>query len=187
MREMPSLESETSAKVTVVNGVFVDDGMKPVGSMTPAEIRREKISIWKNVAVISLSFMCLFTAYNSVANLQVLLIECFIKPNKKLIYENCYYDVKSSINSIDGLGTASQATVYAALIVSCMFVPTWMIKTIKCKWTLVVCQLCYSAYICAQFYAQFYTLIPAAIIVGFGAAPMVFAFNLSTKCSSNRL
>ena len=42
-----------------------DDGMKPVGSMTEEEIRREKLSIWKNVFVISLSFMCLFTAYNS--------------------------------------------------------------------------------------------------------------------------
>lgn len=81
---------------------------------------------------------------------------------------------QSSINSEAGLGTAAQSTLYAALIVSCMFVPTWMIKTIKCKWTLVACQLCYSTYIAVQFYPRFYTLIPAAIIVGFGAAPMVF-------------
>jgi len=54
-----------------------------------------------------------------------------------------------------------------------MFVPTWLIKVLKCKWTIVVCQFCYSAYIAAQFYPTFYTLIPAAIILGFGAAPMV--------------
>ena len=41
--------------------------------MTAKEIKQEKMRIWKNVTVISLSFMCLFTAYNSVANLQVLI------------------------------------------------------------------------------------------------------------------
>lgn len=48
-----------------------NDGMVPVGMMTASQIKKEKLSIWKNVLVISLSFMCLFTAYNSVANLQV--------------------------------------------------------------------------------------------------------------------
>jgi len=49
-----------------------DDRMKPVSTMTGEEIRREKFSIWKNVSVISLSFMCLFTAFFSVSNLQVI-------------------------------------------------------------------------------------------------------------------
>ena len=48
-----------------------------------------------------------------------------------------------------------------------------MIKTINCKWTLVVSQLCYSVYICVQFYPSFATLIPGAVVVGFGAAPNV--------------
>jgi hypothetical protein len=48
-----------------------NDGMTPVRSMTQAEIKQEKMRIWKNVAIISLSFMCLFTAFNSVGNLQV--------------------------------------------------------------------------------------------------------------------
>ena len=75
-------------------------------------------------------------------------------------------------------GTASLSTIYAAIVLSCMFVPTWMIKTIKCKWTLFSCQLCYCAYIAAQFYPSFETLIPGAIILGFGAAPM-----WSAKCT----
>jgi hypothetical protein len=45
-------------------------GMRPISSMTPKEIRMEKLSIWKNILVICLSFMCLFTAFNSMANLQ---------------------------------------------------------------------------------------------------------------------
>lgn len=124
------------------------DGMRPIASMSNEEIRSERIKIWKNVIIISFAFMCLFTAFNSMANLQ------------------------SSINSVSGLGTGSLSTLYAAIVLSSMFVPTWMIKTIKCKWTLVLCQLCYSAYIAAQFYPSFPTLIPGAIILGFGAAPM---------------
>ncbi len=80
---------------------------------------------------------------------------------------------QSSINSDAGLGTWASATIYISLIVSCMFVPTWLIKTLKCKWTLVFCQLCYSLYIIAQFWPMFATLIPAAIVLGMGAAPMV--------------
>ena len=40
------------------------------------------------------------------------------------------------------------------------------------KWTLVISMLSYSAYIGAQFYPRDYTLIPTAILLGFGAAPM---------------
>ena len=38
--------------------------------------------------------------------------------------------------------------------------------------------LCYSTYIGAQFYPEFYTLIPGAVILGMGAAPM-----WSAKCT----
>ena len=46
------------------------------------------------------------------------------------------------------------------------------------KWSLVVCVFCYSSYIAAQFYPEFYTLIPTAFILGLGAAPM-----WSAKCT----
>jgi hypothetical protein len=49
---------------------------------------------------------------------------------------------------------------------------------LQVKWTLVVCVFCYSSYIAAQFYPRFYTLIPTAIVLGFGAAPL-----WSAKCS----
>jgi len=55
-----------------------NDGMRPVRTMTAAEIKKEKMRIWKNVAVISFSFMCLFTAFNSVGNLQVNFIRFLI-------------------------------------------------------------------------------------------------------------
>jgi len=81
------------------------------------------------------------------------------------------------LNSEDGLGTFAQATIYLALIFSSMFLPSWIIQKIGLKWTMVISQLCYSTYTAAQFYPSFYTLIPAAILVGLGGAPLVLIIN----------
>ena len=98
--------------------------------------------------------MLLFTAFQSMAQLQ------------------------SSINEQEGLGTASLSVIYASLVISCMFVPTFLIKKLTVKWAMVVSMFCYTAYIGAQFYPHFGTLIPGAIILGMGAAPM-----WSAKCT----
>jgi len=55
-----------------------------------------------------------------------------------------------------------------------MFAPTVTIKKLKLKWTMILCQLGSTTYIAAQFYPCYATFIPAAIIVGFSSAPMVF-------------
>ncbi|KAG7155751.1 UNC93-like 1 [Homarus americanus] len=116
------------------------------------EEKIEKFRILKNVVIISIAFMFLFTSFNSMANLQ------------------------SSINKVEG--TAALSTLYAALVVSCAFLPTWMIKKFKAKWTLCFSMLCYSTYIAAQFYPTVWTLVPTSIILGLGAAPM-----WSAKCT----
>jgi len=113
-----------------------------------------KRGIMKNVIIISIAFMLLFTAFQSMAQLQ------------------------SSINEQEGLGTASLSVIYASLVISCMFVPTFLIKKLTVKWAMVVSMFCYTAYIGAQFYPHFGTLIPGAIILGMGAAPM-----WSAKCT----
>lgn len=110
--------------------------------------RNEKWRILKNVAAVSAAFMVQFTAFQGTANLQ------------------------SSINAADGLGTVSLSSIYAALVVSCIFVPTFLIKRLTVKWTLCLSMMCYAPYIAAQFYPKFYTLVPAGVIVGLGAAPM---------------
>ena len=79
---------------------------------------------------------------------------------------------------VNNLGTWANAAVYASLILSCMFMPSILIKMLKVKWTLVICIFCYSTYIAAQFYPEFYTLLPTAFILGMGAAPM-----WSAKCT----
>lgn len=62
--------------------------------------RAKKISIMKNLLLICFAFMCNFTAFNGTSSLQ------------------------SSLNYEEGLGTASLAIIYGALIVSAMFLPT---------------------------------------------------------------
>lgn len=62
--------------------------------------------IYKNLIAIGFAWIFLFTSYSSLANLQ------------------------SSLNKTDGLGTASLATIYVALIVSSLFIPPTMIKNV---------------------------------------------------------
>ncbi|XP_076167954.1 UNC93-like protein [Ptiloglossa arizonensis] len=110
--------------------------------------RGEKWRILKNISTVSVAFMVQFTAFQGTANLQ------------------------SSINASDGLGTVSLSAIYAALVLSCIFVPTFLIKRLTVKWTLCVSMLCYAPYIGSQFYPKFYTLVPAGVLLGLGAAPM---------------
>ena len=79
---------------------------------------------------------------------------------------------------VNNLGTWSNSAIYASLLPSCLFLPSILIKKLKVKWTLVVCIFCYTTYIAAQFYPEFYTLLPTAFILGMGAAPM-----WSAKCT----
>lgn len=124
----------------------VDEDPTPKGKFKLS--RGEKWRILKNIAAVSLAFMVQFTAFQGTANLQ------------------------SSINAREGLGTVSLSAIYAALVVSCIFVPTFLIKRLTVKWTLCFSMLCYAPYIGAQFYPRFYTLVPAGVLLGLGAAPM---------------
>ena len=67
------------------------------------------------------------------------------------------------------------SVIYASLIVSSMFIPSYVLKKIGAKWGMAFAMLCYSLYIAAQFYPRLYTLVPAALILGFGAAPLWIA------------
>ncbi|XP_067845319.1 protein unc-93 homolog A-like [Heptranchias perlo] len=108
----------------------------------------------KNVLVVSFGFLMLFTAFGGLQSIQ------------------------SSLNSDQGLGLASLSVIYAALILSSMFLPPVMIKYLGCKWTIVISMCGYVAFSIGNFYASWYTLIPTAIILGFGGAPL-----WSAKCT----
>ncbi|XP_015673950.1 protein unc-93 homolog A [Protobothrops mucrosquamatus] len=111
-------------------------------------------SYLKNVIVISFGFTFLFTAYGGLQNLQ------------------------SSLHSEEGLGVASLSVIYAALILSSMFLPSVIIKKFGCKWTIVGSMCCYITFSLGNFYASWFTLIPTSMILGLGAAPL-----WSAKCT----
>ncbi|KAF2353759.1 Ion channel regulatory protein UNC-93 [Trinorchestia longiramus] len=128
------------------------ESVPPIPEKDPETTKSMKLGIMKNIIMISVAFTFLFTAYNAMANLQ------------------------SSIN--EDLGTTSLAVLYGALVVSCAFVPPLLISKLKVKHTIAFCMLGYSAYMLAQFYPEYYTMIPGAILLGLGAAPM-----WSAKCT----
>ncbi|XP_067900739.1 protein unc-93 homolog A isoform X2 [Heterodontus francisci] len=84
----------------------------------------------------------------------------------------------SSLNSSEGLGLASLSVIYAALILSSMFLPPLMIKYFGCKWTIVLSMCCYVTFSIGNFYPSWCTLIPTAVILGLGGAPL-----WSAKCT----
>ena len=67
------------------------------------------------------------------------------------------------------------ATIYIALIISSMFVPSWLMTKLNAKRTMVLSMLGYNLFIAAQFFPKFYTLLPSAAILGIAAAPLWIA------------
>lgn len=78
-----------------------------------------KDKIKKNVFIIGLAWIFLFTAFQSMANLQ------------------------SSLNKDEGLGTSALSTIYITLVVSSMFLPPVLVDRYGAKWTIVLCQFGY--------------------------------------------
>ena len=162
---------------------------KPSEKPRTAETKSQKRRIYKNVLLVSISFLLLFVAFESMSKLQ------------------------SSINTVDNLGLWSSVVIYASLILSCLFVPSLVISKLTLKWTMVASILCYSTYIAAQFYpqvrasctctliqftlltlsqtislhstSQFYTLLPTGAVVGLAAAPLCSFLTQSARRSSS--
>ena len=100
----------------------------------------------KNVLVISLGFLLLFTAYDGLQFLQ------------------------SSIHTEDGLGLASLSVIYgtyAAATISGL--GPVLINKISHKWTMVASMIAYLLWMLMNGHATWYTMIPSAALVGLGA------------------
>jgi hypothetical protein len=142
------MDQTTTPNDVEIYNVTLDGDIKRLESTTSttlpdaAEAKRVKRVVYKNLIIIGFAWILLFTAYTSIANLQ------------------------SSLNTVNGLGTASLSTIYISLIISCIFLPTILIKKLTIKWTIFFSQLTYILFIAANIYPQYYTLIPTAIILG---------------------
>ncbi|XP_072499985.1 protein unc-93 homolog A-like [Notamacropus eugenii] len=121
----------------------------------------EMDSSLKNVLIIATGFLFLFTAYGALQNLE------------------------SSLHKTAGLGVTTLSVIYASVIVSSMFLPPVLIKKFGCKWTITGSMCCYITFSVGNFYASWYTLIPTAIILGLGAAPLWSAESTYLTMSGN--
>uniref|UniRef100_A0A8C9B0D4 Protein unc-93 homolog A n=1 Tax=Prolemur simus TaxID=1328070 RepID=A0A8C9B0D4_PROSS len=102
----------------------------------------------RNVLVVSFGFLLLFTAYGGLQSLQ------------------------SSLYSEKGLGVSALSTLYATVLLSSMFLPPLLIRSLGCKWTIAISMCGYVAFSLGNFSASWYTLIPTSILLGLGAAPL---------------
>ena len=100
---------------------------------------------FKNLLVLSLSFMFVYTAFVSLQSVQ------------------------SSIHARDGV--VSMSCLYAATVLSCFLAPA-IIKKLTTKWTVVIAFIVFLVFICANFYPRDFTLIPAASLLGLVNGPL---------------
>ena len=110
---------------------------------TTGNISKSQWRYRKNLFILSLSFILVFTAFRSIQNLQ------------------------SSLNSAGHLGVIAMGCVHGTMFLTCLFAPV-LINKLTSKWTIVLGLLFYLFWIAANFYPHFYTLIPTSIGVGFG-------------------
>ena len=107
---------------------------------------RMKFSVYKNLIVLALSFLCIFTAYGSLEMLQ------------------------SSLNVAGSLGLIGLTVLYSCKLLSSLFLPSFVFSKLGMKWTIVVATFGYIAYIAASFHATWGTLIPSSVLLGIGAS-----------------
>ena len=105
-------------------------------------VKKTKRIIFKNLFIIGFSWILLFTAFQSISNLQ------------------------SSLNGDSGLGTVSLSTIYVSLILGSIFLPTTLIQHLGVKYTIFFCQCTYIMFMVANIYPRYYTLLPSAVILG---------------------
>ena len=100
--------------------------------------RMTKNQIIKNLIVMSISYLFLFTAFQSLQNLQ------------------------SSLNKEEGLGTAGLSVIYGSSVVAGLLLPAFLINLIGCKWAIAASMMCYIAYMAANMYPVWGTIMPAS-------------------------
>ncbi|GAB1598397.1 protein unc-93 homolog A [Argonauta hians] len=113
-----------------------------------------KLRVIKNGLIVSFGFLFLFTSFQALMNLQ------------------------STLNKEENVGLISTSVLYAALILSCLFLPPPIIGFLGCKWTIAASMVTYTIYVAGNFYPKIWMMVLVSIIVGLGAAPL-----WSAKCA----
>lgn len=109
--------------------------------MDPGERNIQRF-VYKNLLVMSLIFLTVYTAYNPLENLQ------------------------TSLHSKGGLGFITLTALYSGFAVSSLFLPSVLLYTIGHKWSTVISLFGYFSFICANYHGTWATLIPTAAFMG---------------------
>ncbi|XP_019639091.1 PREDICTED: uncharacterized protein LOC109481058 [Branchiostoma belcheri] len=115
-------------------------------ALSPDDVSATKRRIIINLLVQCFGFLLLFTAYQSLQNLQ------------------------SSINRARNLGLTSLAVIYGTLIPAGPFLAPVAMRYLGLKWTITGSMVTYMIFTIANYWSEFYTVIPASILLGVGAA-----------------
>ncbi|XP_066286421.1 protein unc-93 homolog A-like isoform X1 [Branchiostoma lanceolatum] len=113
---------------------------------SPDNVSSTKRRIIINLLIQCFGFLLLFTAYQSLQNLQ------------------------SSINRARNLGLTSLAVLYGSLIPAGPFLAPVAMRYFGLKWTITGSMVTYMIFTIANYWSEFYTVIPASVLLGVGAA-----------------
>lgn len=126
---------EESLKFIAINNQ--NEGNKKLNTEETANTVLTKVQCIKNLIIIGITFLVMFSPYRSIIYLQ------------------------SSLNTDASLGTLSLFAVHVGYTLSCLFVPHLLIPSIGYKWSLFASQITYSIYITANIYPKWWTLLPS--------------------------
>lgn len=109
------------------------------------EMTRSKA--YRNVIVLGIAFMFVFTAFVSIQGLQ------------------------STMNWEGGVGVTSLSSIYLTTIISCLLAP-WVIQKLTAKWTIIIAFVMCTGYFAGNFHPEHYMLIPLGAILGLLGGPL---------------
>jgi hypothetical protein len=157
MADLPEVAACPNASFSDMNGGSnlhqdkdADESKPPDNEKNPPSCSTccsPKVIAYKNVIGSSLSFMLFVAGIVALVSLQ------------------------SSLNSTDGLGLISLSVSEVTFFLSALFSSS-IIKILGTKYTIIASYIVSSSFIFANYYPQWYTLIPGAILFGFAFGPL---------------
>ncbi|GIY91144.1 UNC93-like protein [Caerostris darwini] len=103
-----------------------------------------KLRIVKNLVLLSMSYLFIFTAFLGLIMLQ------------------------STMNKAEGIGVISQAAIFTFQGLSSLLISSYVLKKLSTKVSLITGMAIFVPYIAANFYPTWIIMIPSAMLVGLG-------------------
>ena len=123
---------------------LTEDGQK--AAETSPKPKRTKKNIIKNIVVLCLAFVML------IASAQAMIV------------------LQSSLNPT--VGVFGLCANFIFVVVSCLFLSTYLVQKIGCKWSIVIGMASTLTWMAANFHGGWESIMPTAAIMGLGIAPV---------------